>query len=95
MKMRQLLLALTFATTGTLAVTGLGLGLVIGQTTAAKAEGIRSGYSYATKETQGLQDDDMSNPGYLGWIQAKVCGARQKAMRASPVTTVTAMQLSP
>jgi L-cysteine S-thiosulfotransferase len=67
MKIRQLLLALTFATTGTLAVTGLGLGLVIGQTTAAKADGNRSGYTYATKETQGLQDDEMSNPGYL-WV---------------------------
>ncbi len=43
-----------------------GLGMAFAVTGPALAdEDLRSGYSYATKDTQALQDDEMQNPGML------------------------------
>ncbi len=42
-------------------------GLALAFAGPVSAEGIKSGYTYATKDTQILQDDDMQNPGML-WV---------------------------
>lgn len=48
---------------------GLGLGLAA----TANAEELRSGYYWATEETQAMQDDDFANPGFI-WVES---GAEQ------------------
>ncbi|MDD9877078.1 MAG: sulfur oxidation c-type cytochrome SoxA [Magnetovibrio sp.] len=52
----------------------LGAGLAVGALLAASLavpagadDGIRSGYSYMTPETKGMQDDDFQNPGMI-WV---------------------------
>ncbi len=57
------------------AALAVGLALAAGTVEAGKKKGFgkyqvddrRSGYTYAKKETQGIQDDDMGNPAFL-WV---------------------------
>ncbi len=50
-------------------IAGLIAGMVFGWTTAAIAtEDIRSGYYWASVETQAMQDDDFANPGMI-WVE--------------------------
>lgn len=49
-------------------IIGLGMALVFAASVQA-SDDIRSGYSWATKDTQALQDDEMQNPGIL-WVES-------------------------
>jgi len=46
----------------------VGLGLALAFALPATAADNKSGYDYATKDTQALQDDEMQNPGML-WVE--------------------------